>query len=140
MPGAFGIFGIAAWSLKKFPGLIGGAFKTVRSAAKAARWAVESPSMWGRAAARPADTISGFIGRRAMGPGIILGGLGAVALGASAIHGGTIGTEGAARGYTPGITVPYQYGPMNFSLSNMNSMNTGATGSLAFALHNSRKA
>ena len=45
-----------------------------------------------------------------------------------------------AWGHTPGMTAPYTDTTMTFTTANRTTQNMGATGSLAFALHNQRKA
>lgn len=100
-----------------------------------------SPAMWGRAAAGQSSSLLGALGKRALGPGIILGAFGLLSGARNLISGGYSATgPGVAWGHTPGMATPYTDTTMTFGTVNRMSQNMGATGSLAFALHNQRKA
>jgi len=79
------------------------------------------------------------ITKRLMMPALILGGFGAMRAGQGLLNAPyDIHSPRAAWGYTPGMTAPYTQYPMEFS-SIPRNIDMGATGSLAFALHNNRK-
>ena len=134
MPGARGILGgIGASASGMFSSIAG-------RIGKATGFAFGS-SMWGVAAAGKSRSFLGAIGRRAIGPGLILGAFG-IAGAAKGLLGGGYSMDGpdVARGYTPGISDLYQNNPMTFTNTNRVTPDLGATGALAFALHNQRKA
>lgn len=135
--GAFGVgrgMGKATWSVVKM------ARSTAKMAREAGRFAVSS-SVWGVAAGGKSKTLLGNVARRAIGPGIILGGFGLVAAGKS-LTGGGYSMEGSnvAWGRTPGMNTPYALAPMSFSADSRFAQDMGVDGSLAFAMHNQRKA
>jgi hypothetical protein len=98
------------------------------------------PAMWGMAAGSKSSSILGAIAKRAIGPGIILGGFGLMAA-SRTLTGAAYSMDGpnVAWGHTPGMSAPYTDTPMTFSTANRTTQSMDATGSLVFALHNSRK-
>ena len=98
------------------------------------------PAIWGVAAGGKSKSLLGAIGRRAVGPGIVLGGFG-LALASRSLTGGAYSMEGpnVAWGHTPGMSTPYGFETMGFGSDNRFTQNMGASGALAFAMHNSRK-
>jgi hypothetical protein len=135
--GARGFFARAGVVASKAGSVLSGAGRMIRGASKFA----VSPAMWGRAAAGGTGGIFSAIARRAVGPGIILGAF-ALLGGARNLIGGGYSAEGpgVAWEHTPGMASPYTDTTMTFSTANRTTQSMGATGSLAFALHNQRKA
>ena len=129
-----------AWGTAKVAGRTGKvAWKIPKAIRSVGRLAL-GPAAWGMAAGGKSSNLLGALGRRALGPGIVLGGFGLMA-GAKALTGGAYSTKGpnVAWGYTPGMNSPYESVPMSFSADNRFSQDMGVSGALAFALHNRRK-
>ncbi len=130
MAGAGGFFG------RTFAraGVIGGAVSSVVGKVGRAAW---HPAMWGMAARGGSGGLLSKIARRAAGPAILLGAFGLLGVARSLISGGySMDGPNVARGYTPGMSSPYTNNTMSFGTVDRTM---GATGSLAFALHNQRK-
>jgi hypothetical protein len=99
------------------------------------------PGMWGAAAGTSSRTFLGAIAKRAIGPGIMLGAFGLISATRGLLNGGYTTTgPNVAWGHTPGISTPYEDTTMTFSAANRMAQDMAATGSIAFALHNRRKA
>jgi hypothetical protein len=106
---------------------------------EAGRFAI-GPSVWGAAAAKKSSSLFGAIARRAAGPAAILGAFGLFSAARNLLGGGySMASPNVAWGYTPGMVSPYTETPMTFGTANITSQNMAASGSLVFALHNSRK-
>jgi hypothetical protein len=119
---------------------IGRAIGEVGKLTKAGLQGIWHPAGWGKAAYGGTGGLLSGLARRAIGPAIILGVFGLLGAARNLIGGGySMEGPGVAWGHTPGESIPYTNTTMLFSTANRTTQSMGATGSLAFALHNQRK-
>ena len=119
---------------------LGAAGSSVMGAMKWTAKAATGPAMWGMFARGKSGSLLGAVAKRAIGPGILIGAFGLMSAGRNLIGGAySQASPNVARGYTPGVTTPFNDYTMSFSHGNISTQTMGATGALNFALHNQRK-
>jgi hypothetical protein len=134
--GARGFFAKTGVIASKIGRVVSGITGVIGTVGKAA-W---HPAMWGKAAYGGTGGLLSGLARRAIGPAIILGAFGLLGAARNLIGGGySMEGPSVAWGHTPGESIPYTNTTMSFSTANRTTQSMGATGSLAFALHNQRK-
>jgi hypothetical protein len=134
--GPRGFFAKAGLVASRVGRAVGGVAGAVGAVGRAA-W---HPRMWGIAARGGTGGFFSGLARRALGPAVILGAFGLLGAARNLVGGGySMEGPNVAWGYTPGMGSPYTDTTMTFATANRTTQSMGATGSLAFALHNQRK-